>query len=401
MNVHVEAEKSKTLKVKLQPDELNVRVGKNVSHERTASSATLLKAQFEEAVNALRNERPFSIKCTSTVPAAPLVPACPSLEAQHPLLQSLLKLVWETHTARFHAVVRVFDAGIQMKLQNTQRLVDLRVRMKTSAEELLEQLHASSTEHVRKEFRSTWLDTLRDAQRALGTGDLGIDELMAEALRRLQDHGANPWVMKTETLLGTLRKDFQQRSQSLWDEWTLHMKRHRFVFEGKMGDVERVDKQLQEVGTRSRVYSEEEPRAEETGGHQNEHVQAWQQLVVLLHTIKLDFDIQLSSVARLRAATSQSLDESRATVFAESFSTIVQQEDLQLTDAKNQLTQELETISVSRDRIIRELSLACNNSLTHVDATLKAMQLSCDLAMESARECAYVRALQTLKTMCK
>ena len=63
------------------------------------------------------------------------------------------------------------------------------------------------------------------------------------------------------------------------------------------------------------------------------------------------------------------------------------------------LDQQLAEQKISQDQVLRELTLACNNSLAAVDAILKSMQLANDMALETAREFIYVCALHDLKDL--
>jgi hypothetical protein len=74
-------------------------------------------------------------------------------------------------------------------------------------------------------------------------------------------------------------------------------------------------------------------------------------------------------------------------------------EETQLSDAKVQLSRSLEEQGIVRDRVLRELRTACNNTLAPVDSILKSMQLSFELSLEAAREHVYLRALHELKSV--
>ena len=396
MEVRIEGERAKSFKVKLQPDELNVRVGKGPIQEKSPAPVLQLKAQFEEGISMVRSNRPFVVQVLGKAPEkGVLTPTCPSLDSQHPLLRSLLKLVWEAHLARFHAMTTTLESGLQMKLENTRRLKALRRGLESSANLLVESMSSATMKEFRDEFQSTWMESLSNAQQMLGVNSTDVDDLLKAALQRAHAAKIQTARMDAAEVLGHLHSEFRDHSNHLWDEWTLHMKRHRFVFAGDIQSVDRVDKELASLQRVSR--SERASNASAEPKATNEVEASWTELLLFLHSVKLDFEIRSSAVTRLRNWAADRLQASTEATMTESFSAVLAQEELDIQTSRDTLTRQLEDVTVSQERVMRELTLACNNSLAPVDSILKSMHLSCELALEAAREGCYSRALHALK----
>jgi hypothetical protein len=401
MEIRVEADKQKSVKVKLQSDEVAVRVGKSVASDRLRPSVETLRAHFEESVTALRSHRSpsFPSVLPSAPSARPLDPSCPSISAFHPLLQTLLKLVWESYVHEFQSVTQTFSAGVTMKVKNTQRLLSFRKTLEQSSAALVAAMHDKAVQDVRTSFRATWADELAAAREALGCSSHDVDELLDVALKKAS---AATKVKPTDlhadvaSCLGFMKQSFRVRSDRLWEEWTLQMKRHRLVFDGNLKELEFVDKQLA-------ALKDPEPglaaTSSSTDADTAPDASPWKDLVLVLTSVKLDFDIQLGCLHKLKSWASESTEQSRASVLSTAFQDVLTAEETQLSDAKVQLSRSLEEQGIVRDRVLRELRTACNNTLAPVDSILKSMQLSFELSLEAAREHVYLRALHELKSV--
>jgi hypothetical protein len=409
MEIRVEADKAKSIKVKLQSDEMAVRIGKQgAPPEKLRPSVATLKAQFEETVTALRSNRPISNPRMGDVNRVGTLmqPTAPSLSSFHPLLQTLLKLVWDTHMHHFQAVSSTFQEGVSMKTRNTQRLVAFRKTLDDSASTLVESMHTQAIQDVRTEFRTVWAQRLADARHALQADTSDVDELLALALEKAAastKFKAVDLQADVNVCLGTLKETFRSRSEGLWDEWTLQMKRHKLVFEGNLKEVEYVDSQLKALKSLSPTATLPQGNREEQDDGSVDAM--WKELIVMLSSMKLDFDIRLGCVHKLKTWAIESTESSKAKATTSAFSNLLQQEEDQLQLAKTTLSRTLEEQKIAQERVLRELRLACNNSLAPVDSVLKSMQLSVELALEAAREVVYVRALHDLQpdvtTRCK
>lgn len=407
MEIRVDADKAKSIKVRLQSDEVAVRIGKQgAPAEKLRPSVATLKAQFEETVTALRSNRPISHARSGDIgrgedtlrSASVMQPTAPSLNSFHPLLQTLLKLVWDTHMHHFQAVSVTFQEGVSMKVRNTQRLVSFRKTLDASSAALVEDMHAQAISDVRSEFRAVWAQRLADARHALQAQTSDVDELLSIAL----DKAISSTTLKSVDLqadvnvcLGTLKETFRTRSEGLWDEWTLQMKRHKLVFEGNLTEVEFVDSQIKALKTLP--SSSLTSRGEEGNNDDNTTNSMWKDLIVMLSSMKLDFDIRLSCVSKLKQSAVERMESSKAQATTHAFSNLMKEEEAQLVQAKMTLSRTLEDQKIAQERVLRELRLACNNSLSPVDSVLKSMQLSVELALEAAREVVYVRALRDLQ----
>lgn len=402
MEIRVEADKQKSIRVKLQSDEVAVRIGKTIPSDRLRPSVESLKAHFEESVTALRSNRSpsFPASVPTSTSSQILEPACPTLSSFHPLLQTLLKLVWDSHLHEFHAVTQTFQTGVSMKVKNTKRLAEYRKTLEASSSQLVHSMHEQAVKDVKTSFRATWGSKLADARDALGASTNDVDELLelalhkASATTRLKpvDLQAN-----VAACLGAMKESFRSRSDRLWEEWTLQMKRHKLVFEGNLKELEFVDKQIANLRGLSELSDAQTPKEEDK---ETTEASPWKELILVLSSIKLDFDIQLGCISKLKGWATENLEQSRAEATSAAFGDMLKTEEVQIAEAKVQLTRSLEEQKIQRERVLRELRTACNNSLAPVDAVLKSMHLSSELALEAAREQVYLRALHDLKQLC-
>jgi hypothetical protein len=402
MEIRVEAEKQKSIKVKLQSDELAVRVGKTIAPDRVRPSVETLKAHFEETVTALRSKRSPSFP--SPLPRIPgtdlLAPVCPNVSSFHPLLQTLLKLVWDSYLHEFHSVTGTFQEGVSMKVKHTERLATFQTQLDRSASDLVAALYDRAYTDVRKGFLDKWANKLADAKSALDATTNDVEELLELALQKATaSQTLKPVQLHASVAecLASMNDSFRSRSDRLWDAWTLHMKRHKLVFDGNLKELEFVDKQIASlkqipvIPSPAAVPNDESPESEAS---------PWKELILMLSSVKLDFDIQIGSVAKLKEWANETLESSKASTMSNAFADLIKTEETQLSSAKVQLQRDLDAQKIVRDRVLRELRTACNNTLAPVDSVLKSMHLSFELALEAAREHVYVRALHELKRLC-
>jgi hypothetical protein len=402
MEIRVEAEKQKSIKVKLQSDELAVRVGKSIAADRVRPSVETLKAHFEESVTALRSKRSPSFP--SPLPRIPstdlLAPVCPNVSSFHPLLQTLLKLVWDSYLHEFHSVTGTFQAGVTMKVKHTERLATFQTQLDRSASELVATMYDHAYSDMRKAFLDKWANKLADAKAALGAATNDVDDLLELALHKATASQTLKTVQLQATVsdcLASMNDSFRSRSDRLWDEWTLHMKRHKLVFDGNLKELEFVDKQIASLKP---IRGLEASGAVSKEDSSESDASPWKELILMLSSVKLDFDIQIGSVAKLKEWAHETLEASKASTTSHAFADLLKVEDTQLSDAKVQLARDLDAQKIVRERVLRELRTACNNTLAPVDAVLKSMHLSFELALEAAREHIYVQALHDLKRLC-
>ena len=288
-----------------------------------------------------------------------------------------------------------------MKVRNTQRLVSFRKTLDSSAASLVDTMNTQAIHDVRVEFRGVWAQRLADARQALQATTSDVDELLHLALTKATDSTTLTPVdlhASVNVCLGTLKETFRTRSDGLWDEWTLQMKRHKLVFEGNMKEVEFVDSQIGKLQTLPLVPALDRAR---TDDHDEDGTNdtRWKELIVMLSSMKLDFDIRLGCVSKLKAWATETTESSKASATTQAFSMLLKEEETQMTTTKTTLSRTLEDQKIAQERVLRELRLACNNSMAPVDSVLKSMHLSVELALEAAREVVYVRALRDLQDM--
>lgn len=395
MDIKLQGEISKKgVKVKVESDEMAVKLGKtNLSSVQTTVK---LKALFEELVTCLRNGTPSPSFPTLPHTVEKIVPQCPPLMNQHPILQTLLKLVWETHITRYREIVFTFEEAIHMKVENTRRICDFTSSLEVDKESLVQKLHETSIAELKKEFRGLWAEKLVVIQDLLETQSADVSELLELLIQK----ATKELSIDVETLeapvdkaLGLFRQDFLVKSDQLWKEWSLQLERHKSVLKGNLTAVNSIDDQLR----KSTTASSAEPKHQETDEAFDETEFAYKDMILLLSSMKLDFEIRLTSLSKLKQFLSSKLQESKQRALAKLITETLVQEEKELEASKEKLQNQLNDVKLSQDRVLRELSLACNNSLAPVETILKNMQLTIDLNLETARERTYTEAMKKLK----
>lgn len=394
MDIRLQGDSKKGIKVKLESDEIAVKVGKTtLSNTQTNVK---LKSVFEETVTCLRNGVP-----PPSFPSLPntvekVVPQCPSFSNQHPILQTLLKLIWETHMTRFNEIVFTFEEATQMKVENTRRICEFTINLEKDKEAMIQKLHETSIADLKKEFRHLWAEKLVVIQELLDTSSADVSELLElliqKATKDLKIDVASLEVSLDKSL-GLFRQELLVKSDELWKEWSLQMERHSSVLKGNLKNVSTVDEKLKASSKQSFPeikHSEEEEEMNETE-------YAYKDMILLLSSMKLDFEIRLSSLSKLKQFLSSKLQESKQEAVAKLITQTLKQEEGVLEDSRQKLQNQLNDVKMNQDRVLRELSLACNNSLVPVESILKNMQLTMDLTLETARERVYTEALKKLK----
>lgn len=390
------------LKVRLEQDELDVKLTRRDLPKSTSQSSAKLKAQFEETVTLMRNmSKSFpKLVLPSTQPSVPVL-TCPSLANQHPLLQTLLKLVWEIHVAKFECVVQTFQMAVKMKVDNTRKLRTLAKQLQRDNEALLAQMQMKLTAQVDEDIREKWGAQLADIQTALRVDTSNVNELLDTAFNQaieathLEQSTLEP---ETDAILSHLQSSFSKRSQTLWHTWTLHMERHKKVLQGRLQEVAQLDARLAVLhDSETDTKPDLQLHTTQVKTDENEIVHAWHAMILELSTIKLDMDVRNNVLNKMQANTQTSMNAARAERLAREFADMLAFEEASMQASRVKLTQRLEELAVSHDRMMRELSVACNSSLAPVDSILKSMQLVYDLTLETARESIYIRALQDLK----
>lgn len=388
----------KPLKIKLESDEMAVRIGKQSLPSSTTSSNAKLKANFEESITLLRNfQKPTFPLLPSKVDDTVLVPECPSLNDQHPILKTLLKLIWETHENKYMSIVTTFQEATKMKVENTKRIRQFTEQLQTSQDTLLKELHENELQKIKEEFRSLWANEIQVVQSVLKTDSTDIDELLDQLIQRTsKEFRLDPSLLEptVDKCLSLFRQDLLEKSDTLWKQWTLQLERHTAVLKGKLEDVRKLDeKLLQHQQSKSKEFTSEKQESIQNAEY------AYREMILTLSSVKLDFEIRTSALQKLKAFLSLKLLTSKQEAIARLVTETLQKEENELEKSKVKLQKHLEENQLTYDRILRELTTACNNSLVPVENILKTMSLTIDLNLETARERIYVHSLLQLQKL--
>jgi hypothetical protein len=397
MDIKLQGDSTKKgLKVKVESDEIAVKLGKNTSLSNTQSNVKL-KSLFEEMVTSMRNGTP--LPSFPTLPRDSLSknkPECPSFSSQHAILQSLLKLVWETHLTRYNEIVFTFEEAIQMKVENTKRICEFNNTLEKNKTLILEEVHENSILELKKEYRSLWADKLLAIQELLNSNSHDVSELLELLIAKAVDDlkvDMTSLEVDLDKSLGLFRQELLVKSDELWKQWSLQLERHSAVLKGKLTEVNQIDEKLKKNS--SSTFQEITHKEKEEIPFNKEMM--YKDMILLLSSMKLDFEIRLTSLSKLKEFLSIKIQESKQKAVAKLITQTLTKEEEEIEASKVKLQNQLNDIKLSQDRVLRELSLACNNSLAPVETILKSMQLTIDLNLETARERVYMEALKSLK----
>jgi hypothetical protein len=397
MDIKLQGESTKKgLKVKVESDEIAVKLGKTTSLTNTQSNVKL-KSLFEEMVTSMRNGTP--LPSIPTLPRDNLSknkPECPSFSSQHAILQSLLKLVWETHLTRYKEIVFTFEEAVQMKVENTKRICEFNNTLEKNKTVILEEVHENSILELKKEYRSLWADKLLVIQELLSSNSHDVSELLELLIAKAVDDlkvDMSSLEVDLDKSLGLFRQELLVKSDELWKQWSLQLERHSAVLKGKLTEVNQIDEKLKKNS--SSTFQEITHKEKEDVPFNKEMM--YKDMILLLSSMKLDFEIRLTSLSKLKEFLSIKIQESKQKAVAKLITQTLIKEEEEIEASKVNLQNQLNDIKLSQDRVLRELSLACNNSLAPVETILKSMQLTIDLNLETARERVYMEALKSLK----
>lgn len=372
--------------------------GKDV--QKSSNTADKLRASFEESINVLRRG-PSTDSIRTSIAFTPSLGNIPlAIETFHPILQTLLKLQWETHRRRYQAISLTFKSALEEKLGNTQNIIVQKAALKKSNDQLLQLFQEEATTLAMQNFEQRWaneLEAARDKFQASPTTT--IEDLLSKALDFCARINVEPAPVDVGDLLTQGDKELKARCDALWKTWELHVSRHQSVFKGNLSKLAEIDVQLsalrQDVST---AAVPPEPEMELDGPTSETEIayKAWMEFVKLLSTLKIDYDIRINVSKKACLWMSQRIKESMHGELAQACIAVLDAEQVNILKNREKVRSVLEEVKESQTTILAELKRASNNSATHYSSALTQMQLTCDLSLEAARETLYQHALNCL-----
>ncbi len=365
-----------------------------------------LRASFDENLSILRRG-PSTDPILTKINFTPTLGEIPiSLGQLHPILQTLLKLVWETHKKRFHAITSTFKAALEEKLQNTQSILQQKANLKKSNDQLLELFSQEANAMAIANFEEKWADELVAAREKFqAPPTTSIEDLLSQALEFCSRIQVEPAPVDVGDLLEQSDSRFKAKCDRLWTMWKLHVERHAQVFQGNMGKLGEIDLQIKEL-------EEEEATPNTFSNHQEPHVQmdgptseteaaykAWMEFVKLLSVLKIDYDIRINIAKKACSWISTRIRESMHSELAAACVALLDSEQASILQNREKVRRVLEEVKESQTTIETELKRACNSSSSLYAPALSQMQLTCDLCLEATRETLYQHANRAISSV--
>ena len=337
----------------------------------------------------------------TTIAFTPSLGSIPlAIETFHPILQTLLKLQWETHRRRYQVISLTFKSALEEKLGNTQNILLQKAALKKSNDQLLQMFQEESTSLAVQNFEERWASELEAARdKFQASQNTSIEDLLSKALDFCARINVEPSPVDVGDLLEQGDKELRAKCDVLWKTWELHVSRHQSVFKGNLSKLAEIDLQLNALRQVPAVTPPGNEPAMELEGPTSETeiaYKAWMEFVKLLSTLKIDYDIRINVSKKACLWMSQRIKESMHSELAQACVTILDAEQASILKNRDKVRSVLEEVKESQATILAELKRASNNSAAHYSSALSQMQLTCDLSLEAARETLYQHALECL-----
>jgi hypothetical protein len=323
-----------------------------------------------------------------------------AIDTFHPILQTLLKLQWETHRRRYQAIMMTFKSALEEKLGNTQNILAQKAALKKSNDQLLQLFQEESTSLAVQNFEQRWkseLEAARDKFQA--NHDTSIEDLLSKALDFCARINVEPSPVDVGDLLAQGDRELKARCDTLWKTWELHVSRHQSVFKGNLSKLAEIDVQLNALRQDSGDTLAQQEHSVELEGPTSETeiaYKAWMEFVKLLSTLKIDYDIRINVSKKACLWMSQRIKESMHAELAQACIAVLDAEQVNILKNREKVRGVLDEVKESQVTILAELKRASNNSASHYSSALTQMQLTCDLSLEAARETLYQHAMNCL-----
>jgi hypothetical protein len=383
---------------------VTINLSKPVSSRHGVNTVEKLRASFDESISMLRRG-PSTEPIVTKINFVPTLGEIPiSLGQLHPILQTLLKLVWETHKKRFHAITSTFKAALEEKLQNTQRILHQKANLKKSNDKLLEMFSEEANAMAISNFEQRWALELEAAREKFqASPSTTIEELLSQALEFCSRIQVEPAQVDVGDLLDQSDSKFRAKCERLWETWKLHVDRHAQVFKGnlsKLGEIDAQIKDLEQEETFKAVAVQESlmemdgPTSETEAAYK-----AWMEFVKLLSVLKIDYDIRINIAKKACSWISTRIRESMHSELAGACVALLESEQASILGNREKVRRVLEEVKESQATIETELARACNKSSSLYASALSQMQLTCDLCLEATRETLYQHANNAISSV--
>jgi len=397
MDIRLTSQKQHGPKIKtVAVEELQVNLKTKETKETKVNTVERLRSDFEESVSSLRIG-PSTEDIQTTLDFEINLGECPlALSSYHSILQTLLKLMWETHKRKYSAIAQGFKSALEEKIKNTQKLISQKRQLKESNDSLLKTFQIESVRLAIVNFEEKWSLELQAAREKFQDPTAGIEVLVSKAMDFCGRIKVEPAQVDVGDLLEQTDTGLKQRSEQLWKLWELHVKRHKSVFQGNLSLLESIDKDIQTIDLSAVPLVEEQKDIQaEVQGPSSETEQAykaWMEFVKLLGILKIDYDIRITMAKKATAWMSSKITESLHTELSRASMEILDVEQTSILKNREKMKEIILDVTRTQNVIEAEIKRACSNITSQYASALSQMQLTCDLSLEAARETMYAKA---------
>lgn len=393
--------------IQFAPNELSVNLKAKEKEVPLINTAEKLRSEFEEAISSLRMG-PSTEDISTKIDFDVNLGECPlAINSFHSILQTLLKLMWETHKRKYTAVVQGFKCALEDKISNTQKILVQKRNLKESNEQLLKTFQIEAVKQAIVKFEDTWAVELGAARKKFQDESAGIETLVSKAMDFCGRIKVEPSQVDVGDLLEQTDAQLKHKTDCLWTVWNLHVERHKAVFQGNLPELQKIDKQIQDIdsSTERPNSSSFVPDLDSDLAQENKFdptseteiaYKAWMEFVKLLGILKIDYDIRITMAKKATTWMSSKITESLHTELSRACMEIIEKEQASILKNREKMRDILNDVKTSQTVIESEIKRACNNIHSQYSSALTQMQLTCDLSLEAARETLYQKSTALL-----
>lgn len=412
-------------------EELSVNLRAKETKEVKVNTAEKLRSGFEEAISSLRMG-PHTEDISTELDFQINLGECPlALNSFHSILQTLLRLMWESHKRKYGAIAQGFKSALEEKIRNTQKIIVQKRQLKESNESLMKSFQVEAVKQAIIKFEDQWAVELEAARNKFQDPTAGIEVLVRKAMDFCGRIKVEPEQVDVGDLLDQTDANLKRKSDTLWTLWNLHVRRHKSVFQGNLAELQTIDREIQSLDLSDSYASE--PHASQSaslttppeGSPETSEVaasaslsatsnsatssapasatasatseteqayKAWMEFVKLLGILKIDYDIRITMAKKATTWMSSKITESLHAELSRACMEILELEQTSILQSREKMKEILLDVAKSQGVIEAEIKRACNNVVSQYSAALTQMQLTCDLSLEAARETLYSKA---------
>jgi hypothetical protein len=398
MEVTLPTVKSSGMKIKTVGQELSVSLKTKEHKEQKVNTVEKLRSSFEESISSLRmgpsiEDISVGIEFDISLGECPL-----ALGNYHSILQTLIKLMWETHKRKYSAILQGFKGALEEKIYNTKKILIQKRQLKESNDALIKSFQMESVKQAILNFEEVWAIDLQAARDKFEDPTAGIEVLVSKAMDFCGRIKVEPEEVNVGDLLEQTDQKLKNRTDQLWKLWDLHVQRHKSVFQGNLGQLQIIDKEIQLLDLSNSQENAVEPLveipAEATPSSETEEAyKAWMKFVKLLGILKIDYDIRITMAKKATTWMSSKITESLHAELSRASMEVLEKEQQSILKHRELMREILTDVQKSQAVIESEIKRACNNITSQYSSALTQMQLTCDLSLEAARESLYEKAI--------